>query len=302
MNLTYKITLAIALTGITLAASAETVSRSVPLTTEVTRVYLTSSAELHLTQGDDEYIRLTAPEELLSQIKPRVKGRSLYLGRQNKSAGIGLDVANAPIRFDVQLKRIDAIRIWGSANVWLGDLQSDRLKLVLAGNSNVKAKSLKAWEMKLALAGSCDFESGRIETNEAKLKISGSGKINVAELQTSRMDISIAGSSDVTLGSVNAARLDTEIAGSANLNLKGKVDQQELSVAGSSDYKAGDLASNVAYIEVMGSGDVDVNVQKKLTAELSRGADLVYRGSPGLNTDISGDGKYRNAGTSHTGK
>ena len=302
MKITGKIILTIVVAGISQVAYAGTVSSSVPLTTEITRVYFNGSGELHLTQGDDEYIKLTAPEEMLSRIKPRVKGKSLYLGRQNNSGGFGLDVTNTPIRFDVQLKRIDAIRIWGSANVWIGDLQSDRLKLVLAGNSDVKAKSLKAWEIKLALAGNCDFTSVRVETGETDIKVSGSGKINIAELETSRVDLSIAGSGDVTVGSLTAARLDTEIVGSANLDLKGKVDLQELNVGGSGDYRAGELTSNVAYIEVMGSGDVDINVQKLLTAELSRGADLVYRGSPGLDTDISGEGKYRNAGSERKDK
>lgn len=300
MNIARIITLAIALIGISLAAQAETVSRSVPLTTEITRVYLTGSGELHLTQGEDEYIKLTAPEEMLSRVEARVKGRSLYLGRRMNSRGNGFDVMNSPIRFDVQLKRIDAIRIWGSANVWLGDLQSDRLKLVLAGNSNVKAKSLKAWEMKLALTGNCDFKGDRVETGETDIKVSGSGKINIDELETNRADISITGSSDVTLVSLQAVKLDTEIAGSAKLNLKGKVDLQELSLAGSGVYRAGDLASNFAYIDVMGSGDINVNVKKRLSAELSRGADLVYHGSPGLDTDISGEGKYRNADISST--
>lgn len=297
MNIKRIATAAIALTVITLAVRAETVSRTVPLTTEITRIYFNGSGELHLTQGEEEYIKLTAPEEMLSRIKPRIKGRSMYLGRWNKSGGFGLNATTPPIRFDVQLKRVDAVRIWGSANAWIGDLQSDRLKVVLAGNSNLTAKSLKAWEMKLSLAGNCDFQAGRVEAGESDIKVSGSGKIDIAELQASRMDITIAGSGDLTFAALNAEKVDTEVAGSAKINLmKGKVGLQELTVAGSGDYKAPDLISNIAYIEIMGSGDVDVNVQKQLTAELSRGADLVYRGGSRLDTDISGEGIYRNAG------
>ena len=300
MNIARTIIVVIGLVFFSHGVQAGTVSSKVALTTEITRVYFNGAGELHLTQGENEYIKLTAPAEMLARIKPRIKGRSLYLGKLNKSGGFGLDTTNTPIRFDVQLKRVDAVRVWGSGSVWLGNLQSDRLKLVVGGNSNITAKSLKAWEMKLTLAGNCEFKGDRLETSETDMRVSGSGKINIAELQAGRVDLSIAGSSDVTLGSLNAVRLDTEIAGSADLDLKGKVDVQELSVAGSGDYKAGDLASNVAYIEVMGSGDVNINVQKQLTAELSRGSDLVYRGSPGLDTDISGEGKYRNAGISRT--
>ena len=278
MNTIRNITTAIALAAITLASQAETVSRSVPLTTDVTRVNFTGVGELHLTQGEDEYIKLTAPEEMLDKVEARIKGRSLYLGKKNNVV-IGGTPGATQIRFDVQLKRIDAIRVWGSANAWIGDLQSDRLKVVLAGNSKLTANSIKAWEMKLALAGSCNFKGDRLETGEADMKVSGSGTINIAELQSGRVDVSVAGSSDINLDAVQAGKLDTQVSGSASLSLKGKVDHQELEVAGSSNYKAQDLISNTAYIEVMGSGDVDVNVQKQLTAELSRGADTAVPGS-----------------------
>jgi len=298
MKLILKITTVVALAWITVAAQAEMVSRNVPLTMDVTRVYFTGSGELHLTQGEDEFIKLTAPEEVLDKVEARIKGRSLYLGKKKNSRGF--DVMNDPIRFDVQLKQIDAVRIWGSAKAWLGDLQSDHLKVVLAGNNKVVAKTIKAWEMDLRIAGNCEFKGEQIETGEMGMKVSGSGKIGITEIDTPRLDLRIAGSGDVDLDALSAAKLNTEITGSANLNLKGKVDQQELSVAGSGTYRAPDLISNFTYVEVMGSGDVDVNVQKKLTAELSRGANLVYHGSTGLDVDMSGEGKYRNAGINRT--
>ena len=298
MNTISNLTFAAVLAGLALATQAETVSRSVPLTTDVTRVNFAGPGELHLTQGDDEYIKLTASEEVLDKIDARIRGKTLYLGKKKQAGRIGVNMVEPPIRFDIQLKRLDAIRMWGTANTWLGDLQTDRLRIVLAGSGKITATSIKAWEMKLTLAGNCGFKGQQIETGETDIKVSGSGNININELQTGRVEISTAGSSDVTLASVTANKLDTTVSGSANINLKGKVDIQELEVAGSGNYRAPDLISKVAYIDVMGSGDVDVNVQKRLTAELSRGADLLYQGGTGLDVDISGEGKYRNAGTS----
>ena len=273
---------------------AEMVSRTVPLTVAITRIYLSGPGELHVTQGEDEYIKLTAPVQQLSRVAARIKGKSLYLGR-DKEQGTGRQRSDHPVRFDVQLRQIDAIRLWGSANAWLGDLQADHLKVVVAGSNKVIAHSLKAWSMDLRLAGDSEFKGDRIETGEMGMKVTGSGRIGIADLLSPRVEISIAGSSDVTLDSLNTAKLKTEITGSARLKLKGRVDEQELDLAGSGDYQAPELVSNAAYIEVMGSGDVDVNVQRKLTAELSHGADLVYHGKPGLDVEVSGQGNYRNA-------
>lgn len=273
-------------------AHAEMVTRTTPLTTEITRIYLSGSGELHVTQGEDEYIKLTAPAKLMPRVEARVKGGSLYLGMHAKRSQ-GLQQRGHPVRFDVQLKQIDAIRLWGSASAWLGNLQADHLKVVAAGTNKVIAQSLKAWEMDLWLAGNCEFRGERIETGDMGMKVSGSGRIGIADLLSPSVEISIAGSSEVTLNSLSTAKLKTEIAGSAKLNLKGKVDEQELDVAGSGDYQAPGLISNAANIDVMGSGDVNVNVRHKLTAELSRGADLVYHGRPGLDVEVNGQGRYR---------
>ena len=197
MKITVKISIIISLAWLSLAATADTVSRNVPLTMDVSRVYFTGSGELHLTQGEDEFIKLTAAEDVLDKVEARIKGRSLYLGKKKNSRGVDVDVMNDPIRFDVQLRQIDAVRIWGSANAWIGDLQSDHLKVVLAGSNKVVAKSIKAWEMNLRLAGSCEFKGDRIETGELGMKVSGSGKIGISALDTPRVDLSIAGSSDV---------------------------------------------------------------------------------------------------------
>lgn len=275
-------------------APAETVTRNVPLTAGITRIYLRGSGELHLTQGEDEYVRLTAPAPMLSRVEARIKGKSLYLGRDGKRSDSWRRSDN-PVRYDVQLRQIDAISLWGSARAWLGNLQADHLQVVVGGSNYVVAQSLKAWKMDLQLAGACEFSGRRIETGDMGMKVSGSGKIGVADLRSPRVEINIAGSGDVTLDSLTTAKLKTEIAGSATLKLQGKVDEQELNVAGSGDYQAPDLISNAAYIDVMGSGDVDVNVRNRLTAELSRGAELVYHGRPGLDVQVSGQGRYRKA-------
>ena len=289
------------LTGTALSSHAGTITRSVPLTTDVTRVYLNISSELHLSQGDEEYVRVTVPEEVLSKVDARVKGRSLYLGREGSWEGDnwrGHDL-DVPVRFDVQLKRIDALRIRGSGNAHVGDLVSDRIKIIMYGSGKVVAQSIKAKDLDLEMAGSCDFEGGRIESEEMGIEVAGSAKIKIAGVEAGELEINIAGSGDLILEELTAAELDTEISGSADINLSGTVSRQELEINGSGDYKAANLVSDYAYIDIRGSGDVEINVQHQLTAEITRGSDLVYHGGPDLDVDVSGQGKYRNAAGSN---
>ena len=288
------------LAGLLSAAHGETVTRTVRLPEDITRVYLNGSNELHLTQGDEEYIRLTAPEEMVSRVVARVKGRALYLGKEkgwndnNWSLGRSGDSVSA--RFDVQLKRIDAIRILGSGKAYTGDLVGDHLKIILYGSGKAVTQSIKARDLKLEISGSCDVRGDRIDAEKSDIQINGSGNIEFAQLNANALEIGIAGSGDIKLRKLTAAELETVINGSGDLELTGRAVSQELEINGSGDYRATDLISDTAYVDVRGAGDVKVSVLNNLTAELMRGADLVYYGGPNLEADISGHGSSRHAG------
>ena len=288
------------LTGLLSAAYGETVTRTVVLPDDISRVYLNGSNELHLTQGDEEFVKLTAPEEKVSVVEARVKGRALYLGKEknwnNNDWGFGPSGEDASVRFDVQLKRIDAIRILGSGNAYTGDLVGDHLKIIMYGSGKAVTQSIKARDLKLEISGSCDVQGDRIDTEKSDIKINGSGRINIAQLNTNELEIGISGSGNIKLEKLTAAELETVINGSGNLDLSGRARSQELKINGSGDYRATDLISDTAYVDVRGLGDVTVSVLNNLTAELMRGADLAYYGGPGLEADISGHGSYRHAG------
>ena len=290
----------IMLSGFWFPVCAGTVTRTVQLPDDVTRIYLNGANELHLTQGDTQFVRLTAPEDLVSQVKARIKGKSLYLGREKNwnsgSFGITSSTADASVRFDVQLKHIDAIRILGSGKAYTGDLVGDRMRIIMFGSGKTVTKSIMARDLRVECSGSCDFQSDRIVAGEIGFRIGGSGRIDIVRLDTDALDIDIAGSGNIKLEKLITAKLDTKISGSANLELAGRVRSQDLEINGSADYKSSRLISDNAYVDIRGAGDVTVSVQEQLTAELTKGADLVFYGGPALEADISGQGKSRNAG------
>jgi hypothetical protein len=153
-----------------------------------------------------------------------------------------------------------------------------------------------ARELRVECSGSCDFKSDRIVAGEIGFRIGGTGKIDIVRLDTDALDIDIAGSGNVKLEKLITAKLDAKISGIGNLELAGRARSQDLEINGSGNYKSSKLISDNAYVDVRGGGDVVVSVQKQLTAELTKGADLVFYGGPALEADISGQGKSRNAG------
>lgn len=279
------------------AIQAETVTKSVPLSVNITRIYLNGDSELNLSQGDDEYVRLTTEADRIPGIEARVKGKALYLGREVNWQNDTPQHNTTPPRFDVQLKQIDAVRVIGSGHAHISDLVTGRLRIIIAGSGEAKAGLLRSPDFSLEMAGSGEFEGTSVEAPVVAVKLSGSGKAKISRLKTDRIKINIAGSGDVSLSDVTAGVIDSEIAGSADIDLRGQTGRQELVVSGSGDYKAEGLSSDVAYVEIRGSGSARLNVRQQLTAELTRGADLVYQGGPDLAVDISGKGKYRRTDT-----
>lgn len=289
-----------ALSGIGLPVRAGMVTRTVQLPVNVTRIYLNGPNELHLTQGDAQFVKLTAPQEMVSRVKARVKGRSLYLGREINRGGNNWEIAPSgegdSVRFDVQLARIDAIRILGSGNAVTGAIVGERLKIIMYGNGKADTQSIKARSLRLELSGKCDFRGGSITAEDGNIQVAGLGKIDIKHMEMNDLDIHIGGKADIALGNLAAAKLDTEINGAANLDLSGRVGSQYLEVNGSGDFHASKLISSDADIDIRGAGDIELSVQKLLTAEITRGANLVYYGGPELKTDISGRGKFHKAG------
>jgi hypothetical protein len=281
-----------------LNSRAETVTRSVPLTPDIKRVYLHGSSELHLTQGTEEYVRVTTEVDQISRVVARVRDNSLYLGGVGEWDGDGWRSRDleSPVRFEVQLRHIESVRLRGSGAAELGDLNTGRFKIIQYGSGKISAGMIMAKAMTLELAGSGDFKSAGISAAELDIQIAGSGKVAVGGLNAERVEIDIAGSGDLTLTDLNAASLETEISGSADIEIAGRAVNQELEINGSGDYRAADLETDFSDIEIRGSGDVVINVRNKLTAEILRGANLVYYAGPDLDVDIHGQGQRRNAG------
>ena len=109
-----------------------------------------------------------------------------------------------------------------------------------------------------------------IKEPSLKLDVSGSGKVDFA---------------------MEVENLSANIAGSGEYNLKGKADKQMISIAGSGTYNALKLTSNQAAVDIMGFGNVSLNVQEKLNVNISGKGTVTYMGKPVITQKILGTGR-----------
>ena len=104
-------------------------------------------------------------------------------------------------------------------------------------------------------------------------RINGSADIEATgDFTSNRMDFFIAGSGNIAVESGTAQNLFTDISGSGNIRLFG-------------------VTANKAAVSMSGSGTTEVNAVAALKAIINGSGTVFYKGSPTIETSVSGSGK-----------
>jgi ribosomal protein S6E (S10) len=134
----------------------------------------------------------------------------------------------------------------------------DDSKLGWRGNKKLKAYvSYKNLYAISASGGSDVFIDGTVRSKDLVIKISGgsdlSGKVDVDDLRVMQ-------------------------SGGSDINISGRAVRVSIDASGGSDFNGFSLATDVCTIEASGASDVEVTVNKELTARASGASDISYKG------------------------
>ena len=69
----------------------------------------------------------------------------------------------------------------------------------------------------------------------------------------------------------------------------------ELFLMGSGDFRGFDLTADRSYVEIIGSGDCRITTLEQLDIVIEGSGNLYYKGSPTIQTDITGSGNIIDA-------
>jgi len=127
---------------------------------------------------------------------------------------------------------------------------------------------------KVSLSGSGEIlgETPIVTDGKLTLRISGSGRIDL-EAEADEMDVSISGSGDIYLA--------------------GYTDYLDCSISGSGGIFAYEMLAKSADVHISGSGDTRVSVEEYLEASISGSGSVFYKGSPSVDSHISGSGTIK---------
>ncbi len=188
------------------------------------------SANVYLTQGDEQKVTLHGQANILDNLRLDVKGSVLKIryDRMVRRA--------EPVEIYITLPHLDLVRLSGSGNIKtetdfsrLGDLE------VQVSGSGGMHLDIDAQEVYGKVSG-----SGRInlagQADAMTLSISGSGNLNALDLDLQHCDASISGSGNVKV-SVNQS-LVASVSGSGNIRYRGKGVRIDSKVSGSGSVRS----------------------------------------------------------------
>jgi len=118
---------------------------------------------------------------------------------------------------------------------------------------------------------------------------SGACDVQVAGVITvSSLTLSLSGASDFK-GAVKVSNLKMDLSGASDVTIKGIAGTVNIESSGASDVKGYELVTDICSAKASGSSDINITVNKELTANASGSSDISYKGD-GVIKDVHTSG------------
>ncbi len=197
--------------------SGHVVSETRPAS-DFNRVELDGSGNVVLTQGSEEGLKVEAEDNLMRYLRAEVRGHTLYLGFRDNFDG-EIFVPTRPIRYYVNLKSLEGLKISGSGNITAHELQAGQLALDVTGSGDIVVDSLTAQTVESSISGSGKVQLGQGTAPEQRVDIGGSGNYQGEKLAGQAVTVHISGSGNATVRAEET--LEARITGSGDIRYYG---------------------------------------------------------------------------------
>jgi hypothetical protein len=207
----------------------------------------------------------------------------------NASSGFEITVEKGEqyaIEVTVDAKYVEQIKVFVEDNtLFLSEERHSRNKTLQAHITVPELSNIN-------LSQGCELKSASMfETENFKAIISGGSEMDF-KIHANKADINMSGGSDVTLY-IETEQLTLTASGAADAKLQGKATYTNISASGGSDVSARNLKTIETEVKSSGASEVEVDVEKKLTASASGASNVVYDGNPLVNIKSSGASDIR---------
>ena len=130
--------------------------------------------------------------------------------------------------------------------------------------------------------------------NIRKIDVSGACDIiGQTQIKTTELSFDASGASDSKLD-IAVQKLTLDCSGASKLKFSGMANEVIVDCSGATDLLAYDLLTETYNIDLSGAGEAEINVSKKIRANVSGAGTIRYKGSPTeIDQEVSGAGSIK---------
>jgi hypothetical protein len=173
-------------------------------------------AQVVITQGAKESLKVEADDDLLPGLQTRIRGNTLEIFYKIED-GKRINPTK-PVKITIVVKELKDVNIGSAGDFILNGIKTDDLSISVSGAGNLKVNDLVAKIFSVDLSGAGNM-SATGEADDFRLDISGFGNYDGQDLhsKTARVNLSGAGSAAVWVDD----ELDATISGAGSINYYG---------------------------------------------------------------------------------
>lgn len=164
-----------------------------------------------LTQGDEWQVEVSHPASLEGDVKVRVQGDRLILGRTSSGRWRWWGRNETRLSADIVMPELNELDLAGASTLELSGFEGERLEVDIAGAVRIEGRDGRYDVLELSVAGASEIDLRGIVVTDAR--------------------VDLAGASDVTL-SMNGGVLSGSMAGAGVIDYYGTVAEQRVRIAG----------------------------------------------------------------------
>lgn len=122
------------------------------------------------------------------------------------------------------------------------------------------------------------------------------GTLVVNEWLAGALRLVLSGGAQIKVSNIQVDSLEGLFSGVGDIQVDGTADQVNLVHSGMGNFNTSNLKCNQATVELSGTGDVTVRVEKVLNAKVTGVGTVLYYGTPRVEKDVQGLGSVKPAG------
>ncbi len=182
----------------------------------------------------------------------------------------------------------NSILVSGGIDIYLS--QSDKEEIAISASEDKYKDGIKTVVennvLKIYYDGEKNWSKGNRKLRayvsfKDLVKLDASGAIDIivaGDIKVPSLLLKLSGASDFK-GSVTLSSLTLELSGASDVSIKGSATTVNIESSGASDVKAYDLSADICTVKASGASDVNITVNKEMTAHASGASDIYFKGN-----------------------